>query len=122
MAPRRKSPPPAAKLAGVTPERFTRLYRMVRLLGSAPQTRQQLLRQLRIDTRGFYRDLEVLRTAAIDVIVRESRYTLAGNLDDALASLPFPDPHLSLGDVLTLRKGRSAAHRKLREQIDHLVP
>jgi hypothetical protein len=122
MAARRKSPLAAEKLAAVTPERFTRLYRMVQLLGSAPHTRQQLLRKLRTDTRGFYRDLEVLRTAAIDVLVRDSRYSLVGVAADALARLPFPDPHLTLGDVAAISKGRSAAHRRLRQQIAGLVP
>jgi hypothetical protein len=94
---------------------------MVQLLGSSPQTRQQLLRHLHVDTRGFYRDLEVLRTAAIEVVVRDSRYSLEGKVDTALARLPFPDPHLTFGDVLALAKGRSSSHRKLRGQINDLL-
>jgi hypothetical protein len=95
---------------------------MVQVLGTAPQTRPALLRRLRIDTRGFYRDLEVLREADIEVVVRAAHYSLAIGVDEALARLPFPDPHLTLGDVLALSKGRYAAHRKLKEQIDHTVP
>jgi hypothetical protein len=95
---------------------------MVQLLGSAPQTRPALLRRLRIDTRGFYRDLEVLREADIQVVVVAARYSLALGVDEALARLPFPDPHLTLGAVLALAKGRSAAHRKLRALIDQVMP
>jgi hypothetical protein len=31
--------------------------------------------------------------------------------------LPFPDPHLTLGEAQQLAKGRSAAHGKLKKQI-----
>src|SRR5438552_3327299 len=80
-----------ASVATLTSLRAARLYRLLLLLGNGAQTRGFLLRRLRIDIRGFYRDVEALRTLGIEVIAGEdTKYTLAGNLDDALEKLPFP--------------------------------
>lgn len=105
----------------VTAERATRLYRLLMILNDGPQTRQDLMRKLRLDVRGFYRDLETLRSAGIRVPVSGGRYTLAEKLAVATVRLPFPDPHFSLGDAMALAKGRTKAHRKLRDQIDKIV-
>jgi hypothetical protein len=122
MATRRKTAPKTPETAGVTSERFTRLYRMVRLMAANAQPRESLARRLHLDIRGFYRDLEVLRAAGIEVRVAGGRYGLVGRAEEALTRLPFPDPHLTLGDVRTLGKGRGPAQAKLRDQIDRLVP
>jgi hypothetical protein len=95
---------------------------MLQLLDAGPQTRTTLTRQLRLDVRGFYRDLELLRSAGIAVTLRERRYTLDEDVDDAIARLPFPDPHLTLGEARQLAKGRGAAHRKLQAQIKEILP
>jgi len=123
MAKKRKpAAKPAPVAASVTPERFLRLYRMVRLLAGGPQTRESLARRLRMDVRGFYRDLELLRSAGMSVTLELGRYTLDQGVDDALALLPFPDPRLTLGAVSTLAKGRSTAHRALAETIARALP
>jgi hypothetical protein len=122
MAKRRTAPAPPPELSGVTAERFTRLYRLVQLLASGPQPRTTLARRLRLDVRGFYRDLELLRAAGLPVTLSEGRYGLEGKVRDALARLPFPDPHLTYGDVLLLAKGRTAVHKKLRDHIARVVP
>jgi hypothetical protein len=126
MAKKRSSRPPAAPpaeaRAAVTAERFARLYRLLQFLAGGPQTRDRLTRTLRLDVRGFYRDLELLRAAGIGVALEEGRYGLVGELEDALARLPFPDPHLTLGEARQLAKGRSRAHRYLQEQIERVVP
>ncbi len=111
---------PAAR--SVTAERAARLYRLLQFLGRGPQTRAALIRHLRFDVRGFYRDLEVLRSAEIAVILEKRKYALRNDLDDAVARLPFPDPRLTLGEARQLAKGRTAAHRKLRAQIDEILP
>jgi hypothetical protein len=105
----------------VTAERAARLHRLLRLLGKSPRTRDVLMRQLRLDVRGFYRDLEVLRGAGIGVTLTDRRYTLANDLEAAIARLPFPDPGLTLGEALQLAKGRTAAHRRLKQQIALIV-
>jgi hypothetical protein len=118
---RRTSTPAAADRTAVTAERFTRLARLLRLLAETPQTRQALARRLRIDVRGFYRDLELLRGAGVQVALSEGRYALTGPLKDALDLLPFPDPHLTLGEARQLARGRGPANRRIKEQVDRLV-
>jgi DNA-binding transcriptional ArsR family regulator len=115
---RKPSAPPAH---GVTVERGVRLYRLLKFLGGGPKTRTALTRHLGLDVRGFYRDLDVLRKAGITVTLEKQRYTLVEDLDDALTRLPFPDPHLTLGEAGQLAKGRTLAHRKLKGQIDELL-
>jgi predicted DNA-binding transcriptional regulator YafY len=122
MAKKRTSRPKAEPRAAVTAERFTRLYRLLNLLAAGPQTRARLTRSLKLDMRGFYRDLELLRKAGITIALTEGRYALAEDVEDALARLPFPDPLLTLGEALQLARGRTAAHRKLRGQIEQLRP
>ncbi|HSQ56333.1 MAG TPA: hypothetical protein VLM40_11390, partial [Gemmata sp.] len=94
-----------AASVSLTAQRAGRFYRLLTLLDSGPQTRQQLIRRLRIDVRGFYRDLESLREIGIDIVTRDdNRYALIGSLEDALARLPFPDPGLNFRDVQQLAK------------------
>ena len=101
----------------VSPERAARLYRLLQLLAKGPQSRATLLKRLRLDVRGFYRDLELLRLSGIVVSLHERRYALEGERSEAVSYLPFPDPRFSLGDAIQLAKGRTQAHQKLREQI-----
>jgi hypothetical protein len=105
----------------VTADRARRLYRLLQLLGTGPQSRDTLLRKLRLDIRGFYRDLELLRTAGIGVLLSGGRYRLADELDEAVAQLPFPDPGLTLGEAIELARGRTAAHRKIKAEINRIV-
>jgi predicted DNA-binding transcriptional regulator YafY len=120
MAKKRKSP--AKPAATVTAERFVRLYRMVKLLAAGAQTRENLTRRLRLDVRGFYRDLDLLRSSGVSVALSSGRYTLEQDAEHALALLPFPDPRLTLGAAKTLSKGRSPVHRALAETIASVVP
>jgi hypothetical protein len=108
---------PAQERASVTPERFARLNLLVTLLAKSPQTREVLARKLKLDVRGFYRDLEALRLAGITVTLAEGRYKLTGPLKVARNGLPFPDPMLTLGEVTQLAKGRTAVHRHLEQMI-----
>ena len=119
---KKRSPRTSPALRAVTPERAHRLCRLLQRLDAGPQTRATLTRQLRLDVRGFYRDLELLRSAGIAVTLREGRYTLDEDVAAAIARLPFPDPHLTLGEAQQLGKGRTAAHRKLQEQIQEILP
>jgi hypothetical protein len=102
----------------LTGQRAGRLFRLLTLLGDGPLTRHQILRKLRIDVRGFYRDLEALRTLGVVVEAGDdNRYALAIEIDEAMARLPFPDPGLNFRDVQQLAKGDTSAHRKLRKRI-----
>ena len=106
----------------VSAERAERLYRLLQLLGTGPQSRASVTRRLRLDVRGFYRDLKLLRAAGIAVPLRNQRYTLEESVAAATSRLPFPDPHLTLGEAVQLAKGRTLAHRKLKEQIAFIIP
>jgi predicted DNA-binding transcriptional regulator YafY len=128
MAKKRTPPPqpPApqptpAERAGLTADRFARLYRLIRFLATGPKSRDRLTRHLHLDVRGFYRDLELLRSAGIGVTLTGGQYGLDDDPEAALARLPFPDPHLTLGEAQQLAKGRTQAHRHLQEQIQRIT-
>ncbi len=104
-------------IASVGIERASRLYRLLNFLGHGPQTRASLIRRLHLGVRGFYRDLEVLRAVNVLVELADGRYHLREELTIVLERLPFPDPNLNLGEARQLAKGRSAAHKKIREQL-----
>jgi predicted DNA-binding transcriptional regulator YafY len=110
---------PASK--AVIPERAARLYRLLKLLSTGPHTRSVLTRRLGLDVRGFYRDLELLREAGIQVALARRRYTLKDKVADAVARLPFPDPHLTLGEATQLAKGRGQVHRKIKQLVARII-
>jgi hypothetical protein len=116
-----RAPKRAEAFKAVTAERAARLYRLLKLLGAGPQGRGNLVQRLHLDIRGFYRDLELLRAAHIDVLLTNQHYSLTGRVKEAIARLPFPDPHLTLGEATELAKGRSPAHRKLKAQVKRIV-
>ncbi len=106
----------------LTSLRAARLYRLLTLLRGGPQTRASLLRRLKLDVRGFYRDLESLRTLGIEVSAGDdTKYVLVGEVDDALAKLPFPDPGLNVRDALQLANGSTSAHRKLKQRVNSFL-
>jgi predicted DNA-binding transcriptional regulator YafY len=107
----------AVDRSGVTPDRFARLFRLLELIADKPLGRDALARKLGLDVRGFYRDLGLLREAGIGVSLTKGHYRLDGDVDEAAARLPFPDPLLTLGEARALAKGKTIAHRKLRDQL-----
>jgi hypothetical protein len=107
--------------AVLTPQRAARLYRLLSMLGTGTQTRVSLLKRLKLDLRGFYRDLEFLRSLGVEYSSGNHRYALAGDLESALARLPFPDPGLSLKDAMLLSRGPTEAHRKLKKRIESVT-
>jgi hypothetical protein len=118
---RKPSPQAAHPRPGVTPERFVRLYRLVVFLGGGPKTRDRVLKHLKQDVRGFYRDLKALKDSEVEVTQSEGLYTLVGAVADALERLHFPDPRLTLGEAQQLARGRSRAHTYLKGQVENLV-
>jgi hypothetical protein len=105
----------------VTFERAARLYRLLHILSGGPQPRRSLIKRLRLDVRGFYRDLELLRSAGIGLPLAQGRYQLDKSLRQLLPRLPFPDPGLTLGEAMQLAKGKTGAHSKLRKQIARIM-
>jgi hypothetical protein len=117
VKPKNKKPKNAVAIQNITPERAARLFQLVSFLGRGVHTRAGLTRTLRLTVRGFYRDLEVLRTAGIGVHLATGRYSLDDNPAVAIERLPFPDPGLTLGEARQLARGRSRVHKKLRDQL-----
>ena len=113
----RKMSSRVAPSRSITVERAQRLYRLIRLLRLSPQSRGSLTKKLRVDVRGFYRDLELLRDAGISIPFHEQRYLLEENIRNVLERLPFPDPHLTLREAKEIAKGKTSAHQKLRSLI-----
>jgi len=78
-----------------------------------------LRRKLRVDVRGFYRDVESLRKFGIEIETDSaSRYLLAGSMDDALARFPLPDLGLNVREAMQLVSGVASAQTKLKRKID----
>jgi predicted DNA-binding transcriptional regulator YafY len=105
----------------VTAARVARLFRLLQLLAHGPVTRPNILRQLGLNQRGFYRDVELLRTVGIRVVPREGRYHLDPNFTTAVELLPFPDPGLTLGEAQRLARGKTTAHRALQARVDQII-
>ena len=111
---------PSRPVIGITSQRISRLYRLLQFLAAQPRTRPALLRRLKLDIRGFYRDLEKLREFAVPITFHQQKYHLGEALDAALARLPCPDPGLSFHEAIVLSKGTTAAHRKLKHFVASL--
>lgn len=106
--------------AAVTAERAMRLFRLLQLLGEGAQSRATLLRRLKVGMRGFYRDLKTLRSVNIAIDLVKGKYLLEEEVGQAIERLPFPDPNLSLGEARLLARGRTKAHRKLRDLLEQI--
>lgn len=115
--PRRK----ADAVPRITQPRAARLYRLLVALSRGPQGRDALGKKLRLDARGFYRDLDVLRKLGIEITATDAKYHLGHGLDDALARLPVPDPGLSVREALVLCRGGTDVHRKFRRTVESLL-
>ena len=70
--------------------------------------------------RGFYRDLEALRAVGVAVRLSKGKYVLEEDVTEAIERLPFPDPNLTLGEARQLARGRTRAHRKIRELLEQI--
>lgn len=113
-----RSTVPAIRISG---ERAGRLYKILKVLDGGPATRAQLLKTLKTGMRTFYRDVDLLRECGIRIDTVENGYELHDKLSDAVNQLPFPEPNLTFGDVLSLMKGRSKSHQKLRGMFEKIT-
>src|SRR5262249_11486737 len=95
-----------------------RLHLLLTLLSRSPQPRDVLVRKLKLDVRGFYRDLEVLRQAGVTVGLSSGKYQLIESLTEPRKRLPIPDPLLTAGQAVHLARGRTAAHKRRKHLID----
>jgi predicted DNA-binding transcriptional regulator YafY len=120
MPPKRTKSP--RRISGpITSERAARLYRLLKLLKDRPKTRSSLISGLRLDSRGFYRDLKTLRGLGVRISTNDRRYRLGIPFQKAVTRLPFPDPQLNLHEAIQLSRGATAAHRKLKKLMRKIV-
>lgn len=105
----------------ITRDRAVRVCKMLTLLSDGPQRRETLIKKLKLNERGFYRELEFLRSHGIAVDPDGNRYHLLCDLDSALAKLPVPDLKLNIREALLLAKGPTSAHRKLQTHLNQLL-
>lgn len=101
----------------VTRERAARLVKFLKLLSGTPKSRAALMGKLKTDQRAFYRDLRFLRSSGIEVSATGDVYILDDALEIARSKLPCPDPGLTLAEAVTLSRGSSEGHRKLKRMI-----
>ena len=99
--------------AQITAARAARLHRLVELLSQGGRARPDLLRDLGIGLRTFYRELDFLRRCRIKIRLNRGEYTLNGSLTKAETVLPFPDPRLSFAEAAELARGKTPAARRL---------
>lgn len=101
--------------------RAARLHRLVMILAAAPRAREQLLADLRVGLRTFYRELELLRRCGIKVRLEGKQYRLLGTAEEAEGRLPFPDPHLSFAEMAELARCPGEAGRRLAGLLESVI-
>jgi hypothetical protein len=101
--------------------RAARLHRLVVLLAAEPRPRAEVLGELRIGFRTFYRDLEFLKRHGIKIQRRTKHYTLPMSAEAAELRLPFPDPQLSFAEMAELAREPGKAGARLAAILARVV-
>ena len=97
--------------------RAGRLHRLVMLLAQGSRRRDDLLRELGIGLRSFYRELELLKRLGIKVQNKDRGYSLGTSIEQAERQLPFTNPHLSFAEMADLSRFPGPASRRLAELL-----
>ena len=105
----------------ITTQRCSRIYKLLLLMAKNRSKRSAILKKLKIGSRTFYRDLDLLRECGLNIDLNDHGYRLKNSIDDSLQCLPFPDPHFTFHDAVVLSKGRSKSHQKLKQQIEQMT-
>ncbi len=105
----------------ITLGRASRLHRLVMLLAEGPRTREQILAQLGIGLRTFYRELDLLKRCGVRIRLLQKSYTLLTTKEEAEGRLPFPDPQLSFAEMVELSRCEGEAGRRLAELLARVV-
>jgi hypothetical protein len=91
------------------------------LLAQRPHTREEILRELLIGLRTFYRELELMGRCGIRVRQKDRAYSLLTTVEQAKGRLPFPDPQLSFAEMADLSRSPGAAGRRLAELLARVL-
>jgi predicted DNA-binding transcriptional regulator YafY len=105
----------------ITLARASRLRRFLLLLSQKPLSRNEILRDLGVGLRTFYRELDYLRRQGIRVRTDNRLYRLSMTFESAEGRLPFPDPQLSFREAAELSLNPGDAARRLAELLDRLT-
>ena len=105
----------------ITLGRAARLHRLVSILARRPRGRADLLAELGIGLRTFYRELELLKRCGVKVRLSQKLYALQSTAEEAEGRLPFPDPQLSFAEMAELARGPGEAARRLADLLASVV-
>ena len=105
----------------ITLSRASRIHRLVRLLAESPRRRDDLLADLQIGLRTFYRELELLQRRGLKVNRTLKEYRLRGTLAAAETRLPFPDPLLSFAEMAELAVLPGETPRRLADLLASVI-
>jgi len=101
----------------ITLQRAARLHRLVGVLAESPLSRDDILAELRIGLRTFYRELELLKRCGVKVRHKSKLYLLQATPEQAEGRLPFPDPQLSFAEMAELAHCDCPAGKRLAELL-----
>jgi hypothetical protein len=101
----------------ITLQRAERLHRLVIFLAESPRNRANILTELRIGLRTFYRELELLKRCGVKVRHKTKQYLLLATAEQAEGRLPFPDPQLSFAEMAELARCDCPAGVRLAELL-----
>ena len=107
--------------AEVTSGHAARLLRFVTLLGRGPRGSEEILGELGVGVRTFYRELALVKKHGIRVARRGRAYTLLTPPEEAEARLPFPDPQLSFAEMAELSRHPGEAAQRLARLLDSVI-
>jgi predicted DNA-binding transcriptional regulator YafY len=105
----------------ITLARAARLHRLVSILAQNPRRREELLHQLAIGLRTFYRELDLLKRCGVKIKLAQKLYTLRATAEEAEGRLPFPDPQLSFSEMAELAQYAGPAAKRLAEMLDSVI-
>lgn len=101
--------------------RAARLHRLIMLLAREPRSRGEILVELGIGLRTFYRELELVKRCGIKVQQKNREYSLLTMAEQAKGRLPFPDPQLSFAELAELAHCPGEAGKRLAEMLAKVI-
>ena len=105
----------------ITLQRAARLHRLVSFLATSAAAAPDILAELRIGLRTFYRELELLKRCGVKVRHKAKLYHLMATAEEAEGRLPFPDPQLSFAEMAELARCDCPAGRRLADLLVSVI-
>ncbi len=118
---KRSAPSRRRPAVHITLGRAARLHRLVRFLAGRPRQRDDVLTELGVGLRTFYRELELLNRCGVKVQYKDKVYALLSTAEEAEGWLPFPDPQLSFAEMAELSKHPGEAAKRLARLLESVI-